>query len=133
MERYVYFIEAVGLGCIKIGIASNPHSRLKELQTGCPSELRLISVIKTDAASEWERELHARFGAALHRGEWFSDTADLRDFAEAWFQTDDEIAFLWRSNITSGVQVQRYAGESAHHFANRAVRIGVEIGSLVAA
>lgn len=76
LSRSVYFIQPVGGGLIKIGVATNPDSRLLGLQTGCPVELRLIGVI-AGAGQATETELHQRFASTRVRGEWFEPTAEL--------------------------------------------------------
>jgi hypothetical protein len=74
--RTVYFIQPVGGGLIKIGIASNVASRLSGLQTGSPVELHVIAVIRGVEQST-EAELHLRFAAARRHGEWFEPTPEL--------------------------------------------------------
>lgn len=66
-HQQTYAIEA-GTGEIKIGRALHPEARLRELQTGSPTELRLLGVIPGGAAIE--RLLHDTFGHARLRGEW---------------------------------------------------------------
>lgn len=39
-QRYVYFVEGVGI--VKIGIAKNPYTRLAALQVGSPVSLRFL-------------------------------------------------------------------------------------------
>jgi predicted GIY-YIG superfamily endonuclease len=38
---FVYIIEAVGRGMVKVGWAVDPEERLKTLQSGCPDKLVL--------------------------------------------------------------------------------------------
>lgn len=75
-ESFVYFIEAVGLGKIKIGVSRNPQKRLVELSTGSPVPLKLLATIPGDVRRE--KELHAKFGHARVDGEWFYATSELR-------------------------------------------------------
>jgi hypothetical protein len=74
--RNVYFIQPVGGGLIKIGIAADVAARLALLQTGCPIELRVIGVIP-GAKATTETALHHHFAAARVRGEWFEPTPEL--------------------------------------------------------
>lgn len=74
-ESKVYFIEAEGTGRIKIGVSKDPLSRLRTLQTGSPSPLRLIATAFGGYAKE--AELHQRFEDARIDGEWFYATAPL--------------------------------------------------------
>lgn len=62
----IYFIEAVGTGCVKIGRGAN---RLSSLQTGCPFELKVLAT--TFGPIRLESELHRRFAEHRVRGEWF--------------------------------------------------------------
>jgi hypothetical protein len=71
--RYIYLIEAEGAGAVKVGIADNPHGRLKDLQTGCPFKLTLRHYWQLCAseADRWEKELHKSMEKYRVRGEWF--------------------------------------------------------------
>lgn len=76
----VYFIGEQESGCcrIKIGGAKDIEKRRSNLQTGNPSELRLLGWIHSEAAFELERRLHQRFSATRIRGEWFAiEPADI--------------------------------------------------------
>lgn len=53
----------------KIGVADDPHKRLRELQTGNARELTLICSI--DGSYELERKLHKVLGNWRVLGEWF--------------------------------------------------------------
>lgn len=79
-ESRVYFIQSGAAGAIKIGKAFSPGVRLAELQTACPSTLRLLGSIPGDVLDE--RELHARFSDDRVRGEWFAPSAKLLSFIE---------------------------------------------------
>ena len=62
-------------GCIfKIGISSNPASRLKSLKTACPFEIDLVMTLpmptRRDAAG-LERMIHGEFSDIRTSGEWF--------------------------------------------------------------
>jgi hypothetical protein len=74
----VYFIYSPESGHIKIGRSIDPGKRLKELQTGSSSELRLLAV----TTCYEERELHDYFANCRVQGEWFHATADLCGFIE---------------------------------------------------
>ena len=80
VDTFIYFIEAVGLSRIKIGFSKKPLDRLKQLQTGSPTELSLIATIP--GAQELEKELHDRFKASLSSKEWFHLTPDLKKFID---------------------------------------------------
>jgi hypothetical protein len=73
---FTYFIQAGPDGPVKIGIADDVEKRLKELQTGCPHDLRIIGRIKGNV----ESRLHEIFDQFRLRGEWFSPDIRLMAF-----------------------------------------------------
>lgn len=77
-QQSVYFIQATN-GMVKIGIASDPHGRLRALQTGSPLRLRLLATIP-NCGPETEADLHSRFAEHRAHGEWFLPAAALLDF-----------------------------------------------------
>ena len=66
---YVYFIQGLCGGAIKIGFSKNPEVRLKELQTGYPDTLTILLMIPGTEATE--RAIHRKFEASRLKGEWF--------------------------------------------------------------
>jgi hypothetical protein len=66
---FVYFIQAVRTGKIKIGFTVNPKSRLRSMQTGSSSKLKLLSLWPATRAAE--RKLHEYFAEYRRDGEWF--------------------------------------------------------------
>lgn len=76
---WVYFLACHETGRIKIGFTKgDPIERLKNLQTGCSTELALIA--QHPGTPETERRLHERFkDCRLHR-EWFQITDELRAY-----------------------------------------------------
>lgn len=69
----VYFIRD-GMGNIKIGIAKDPFSRIKELQTANPNELEIYYIMQVPKmwdAQVIEKELHEYFSNYRKKGEWF--------------------------------------------------------------
>ena len=71
----IYFITQGG-EYVKIGVAINPESRMAELQTGNPVELKLWLVLP--GGLKEERLLHHKLGASRVRGEWFVLNDDLK-------------------------------------------------------
>jgi DNA-binding MarR family transcriptional regulator/predicted GIY-YIG superfamily endonuclease len=70
---YVYFIIA-GTGPIKIGVASDPETRLNALQTAHYKRLRLLSTIECatrEAAFKLENALHCMYKDHNLMNEWF--------------------------------------------------------------
>ncbi len=67
----IYLMKEDALGLCKIGIASNPMSRLSTLQVACPQNITLLGFLKIENAKIYEAELHARYHGKHYRGEWF--------------------------------------------------------------
>lgn len=72
---FVYFIGAEGLSYVKIGFARDLAHRLRELQCASPHEL--VVLVSFPGTLRTERELHARWAAMRHRGEWYRLEGDL--------------------------------------------------------
>lgn len=64
---YVYFIQCEQF--VKIGRASDVEARLRGLQKTMPFTLRLLAT--EEGGEPRETDLHVRFAALRHRGEWF--------------------------------------------------------------
>lgn len=73
----IYFIQATGIGHIKIGYtdADDALIRLASLQIGSPVPLKLLGTIP--GSLEDEKDLHRRFGSARVTGEWFKAVPEL--------------------------------------------------------
>ena len=71
--RALYIIRMGGAGPIKIGIATDPYSRMNELQTGNPQELQLIKVY--DYCAMFEDKIHKELENYRMQGEWFANQA----------------------------------------------------------
>jgi hypothetical protein len=65
----VYFVEAVGLGLIKIGYAINLPQRFTSLMTSSPVPLTLLGVM--DGGAALETRLHIELAEHRTHGEWF--------------------------------------------------------------
>lgn len=75
----VYFLQGVGGGCIKIGFTGgHPEQRRRDLQTGSPTELKIIYHVKGSRNDEaWA---HHHFRNSHSHGEWFWPSRDLMEF-----------------------------------------------------
>jgi hypothetical protein len=67
--QYLYLIESQQF--YKIGIANDVQSRLAQLSTGNPFELKLLASYSFENAEVVERSIHQRFSNKRVRGEWF--------------------------------------------------------------
>jgi hypothetical protein len=65
----VYFITCRQTGMVKIGCAYDPFDRLKTLQSGSPTKLKIEALLK--GSYKRERELHKLLAKHRVRGEWF--------------------------------------------------------------
>ncbi len=81
-ETWLYFIEEPASKNIKIGIATNPKSRLELFQTGCPTPLSLLWGIKVKNRSI-EHKIHKNLESSRVRGEWFAPTMEVYEFINA--------------------------------------------------
>lgn len=94
----IYFIQAGKNGPIKIGQTDNGvDDRLKQLQTGCPYELRLLWVYDGHVFSE--KEIHERFSHERIRGEWFRPSRKILDFIDEELHNEHEIALANKKNF----------------------------------
>lgn len=78
MTTFVYFIQEVYNGFIKVGHSRRPTERLAACQTGNPRELHLIGMMP--GGRGLERTLHQRFREHHMQGEWFAPGDDLVAF-----------------------------------------------------
>ena len=74
-DMFVYAIMEEDTNNIKIGISKNPEARLKQLQTGNSSKLRLIGMRKAENKFKDEKALHQKNESYKIHGEWFSNEA----------------------------------------------------------
>lgn len=65
----VYVIRAEGTDAVKIGLASDPIARMKQLQIGTPHRLKIIREIAGDRRDE--KSFHRHFKKFRQFGEWF--------------------------------------------------------------
>ena len=87
-DGFVYFIEAIGLKKIKVGYSKDVESRLRQLQTAMPFEMRILASVPGTIALE--SEIHRLFAKTRVRGEWFEDTEKLREYIAAIRRTVGE-------------------------------------------
>lgn len=71
---FIYFVEQCGF--IKIGFSDNWAKRISSIQNATPFRVRRLIVIKSIVGHE--AELHEKFAHHHVRGEWFTDTPEIR-------------------------------------------------------
>lgn len=77
----IYFVEATGLGLVKIGWAKHDViGRIVQLTTGCPVRLELKAVAV--GRPKDERKAHRHFAHTRKHGEWFKVSPALRAVME---------------------------------------------------
>lgn len=76
----LYFLHDTGTGLIKIGHSEDPWLRMKQLQVGASSPLRLLLLMEGGYAEE--QELQAQFSFAHQQGEWFLPHEKILQFIE---------------------------------------------------
>ena len=69
--KQIYLIQSLEDGYYKIGVSKHPKKRVKELQTGNSSELKLIESYESEHAHKVERALQRRYSYMKKEGEWF--------------------------------------------------------------
>jgi hypothetical protein len=79
-SSFVYFLQRIPDGPIKIGWTDDPGRRVAELQTGSAEELMLRALIPGGRAEE--TQLHEKFASARMLGEWFRPVPELLAFID---------------------------------------------------
>lgn len=75
IKGYVYFVQGINGGAIKIGYSDNPETRLKALQTGYPDILKILLLVP--GTEKTERYFHNKFAEYRLNGEWFRPEQDI--------------------------------------------------------
>lgn len=69
--KYIYLIQSLEDGYYKIGVSIHPKKRVKQLQTGNSSELKLVEIYQSEHAHKVEKSLQRRYSYLKKEGEWF--------------------------------------------------------------
>lgn len=78
----VYFVEAVGLGLIKIGATRDLAQRFATLTSENAGSVRLVGVVYHRDPAAYADQLRRRFAAMRDHGDWFRPWAPLRAFVD---------------------------------------------------
>ena len=101
MNKHLYVIQSDVTGAIKIGISKNPKSRLRQLQTGSPYELKLLTIV--NGRGDLEKPLHESLKPYKQscKGEWFDFdcTGSFPDWLSEMINWD--VANVWWDSKTS--------------------------------
>lgn len=90
----VYFIEAIGVPLVKIGVTRDLTKRFRMMQSCSPLPL-VVAAVDQSGDLITEVELHHRFRDQRCRGEWFSISPELRSVIHTTALTG-EIPDAWR-------------------------------------
>ncbi len=69
--KYIYLIQSLEDGYYKIGVSKHPKKRVKQLQTGNSSELKLVESYQSEHAHKIEKTLQRHHSYLKKEGEWF--------------------------------------------------------------
>ena len=70
---YVYAVRNIRSGSVKIGLSSDPLSRLGQIQSGNEDEIELVGCFHGSRSDE--RSVHEKISRFHMRGEWFMGEA----------------------------------------------------------
>ncbi len=80
-QNFVYFVQGVDGGPVKIGSTISMSSRFRNLQNGSPVLLKVLLVVPDDHY-KLENALHRRFAKYRLHGEWFEDNEELTAYID---------------------------------------------------
>ena len=70
-KKFIYVIEEVETGKVKIGRSKDPEARLNQLKTGNSNTLRIAMQKERAYSKKFEGWLHTQFSQHRINGEWF--------------------------------------------------------------
>ncbi len=83
---HIYFVRARISGLVKIGITTDPHGRIRGLDTATPGGVTVLAVALGER--EHESALHRIFASTRVNGEWFEMSHDLERHIERLAECD---------------------------------------------
>jgi hypothetical protein len=97
--KFVYLIQSLENSYYKIGISKHPKKRIKELQTGNSSELKLVEVYQSEFANQIEKTLQRRYSHLRKEGEWFDmGISNEVSFIEECRKIEETLSFLKKND-----------------------------------
>ncbi len=115
----IYAIQAGSGGPLKIGYATDPYKRLRQLQTGSSEKLHLIKVVYGNR--EFEKKIHLELSAFRIHGEWFGVSDDVLAYLDRLriveYEINDGNAYLvlWREDAESLTEPCPFCGIKHFH------------------
>lgn len=135
MKTFVYFVQPVNGGPVKIGVSKHPQSRLSSLMSWSPFRLRLLATAPGDEVSEGQ--LHHRFAKDRLHGEWFRPSPDLMALVEETAQTGrieglltDDAGVKWQPGYHVASALPEVLERCSATVADLAAHCGLDAGSL---
>ncbi len=96
--KQVYIIQKLSDCTFKIGVSKNPKQRIKAVQTGNESKLKLLATYPSEYAHKIERTLHRQYSHHIGEGEWFDiSLVEALSFDENCKKIEASIDFLKKS------------------------------------
>jgi hypothetical protein len=97
--KYIYLIQSLENSYYKIGVSKHPNKRVKELQTGNSSELKLIETFQSEFAHIIEKTLQRRYSHLRKEGEWFEmSISNEISFVNECKKIQENLIFLKKNN-----------------------------------
>lgn len=94
----VYIIQKLTDSTFKIGVSKNPKQRLKAVQTGNDSPLKLLATHPSEYAYKIEKTLQRQFSYCKKNGEWFNiSLVEALGFVEMCQKIEENIIILKKS------------------------------------
>ena len=91
-DRFVYVIKSGDN--YKIGIAKDPRKRMRDLQTGDPTEHAIVTTSFVSNAQQLEAKLHQHYTQYSVRGEWFKLPSD---------KLEEALEILWEKGFAEKI------------------------------
>jgi hypothetical protein len=97
--KYIYLIQSLENSYYKIGVSKHPKKRIKQLQTGNSSELKLVETYPSEFAHQIEKTLQRRYSYLQKEGEWFDmDISHEVNFVQECRKIEETLTFLKKNN-----------------------------------
>lgn len=123
MSKQVYFIgvDSPTIGAIKVGVSSDPTSRLQTIQRHSPLKLKLLAI--KPGGREEEQKVHEQFAESRLWGEWFARSPELMRLVKRHRKQTclESISFLRTfgetliDNFTTSIEEMRSPGFRARY------------------
>jgi hypothetical protein len=93
---YLYWIQLEESCYVKVGVAIDVRERRKELQVGCPFDLKVIRTIPVASMYQAETQAHHDYKEYHVRGEWFRFPAEMVNASPAYLHKHVRLSELKR-------------------------------------